>query len=186
MNHPMCRSENGYKIRMKVFRNATITLCMPGYFAYVLVVCPFFLRNYLFDIEFFAKKWFWKRKAWKISQGKNTAPWEIFHAFLSSIDFFSADFCRLRSTFHFEKFFQEYYLSVKQIGSRSGQMAWSRSKQFAKVISRRHQEIKSKGKNVLQRHSIFIVNVTSWRSQIIGKNIFFVFFKWIDLITWNC
>ena len=35
------------------------------------------------------------------------APWEIFHALLMSADFF-------------KNFFQEYHVSVKQIGSRSG------------------------------------------------------------------
>ena len=40
-----------------------------------------------------------------------------------------------------EKFFQEYHLSVKQIGSRSGPTfcrAWSGSNLFAKAMSRRH------------------------------------------------
>ena len=39
-------------------------------------------------------------------------PLGNFHAFFSLLNFFIADF--------FEKFFQEYHLSVKQIGSRSG------------------------------------------------------------------
>ena len=53
--------------------------------------------------------------------------------FLSSAEFFKINF--------FEKFFQECYQSVKQFGSRSGPtfcQAWSGSKLFAKVISRRH------------------------------------------------
>ena len=57
-------------------------------------------------------------------------------------------FCRSwffsKSSF-FEKFFQEYHLSVKQIGFRSGPTycrAWSGSKLFSKVISRRHWEIR--------------------------------------------
>ena len=57
-------------------------------------------------------------------------------------------FCRLLFFFKinfFEKFFQEYYLRVKQIGSRSGPtfcQAWSGSNLFAKVISRQHSEVK--------------------------------------------
>ena len=39
-----------------------------------------------------------------------------FHAFLSSVDFFKISF--------FEKLFQEYHLSVKQFGSRSGVTFW--------------------------------------------------------------
>ena len=42
---------------------------------------------------------------------------------------------------YFEKFFREYYQSVKQFGYRSGLTkcwAWSGSKLFAKVISSRH------------------------------------------------
>ena len=60
-------------------------------------------------------------------------PWEIFHAF-----------CHLQIIFKiniFEKFFQEYHLCVKQIGSRSGPTkcrAWSGSNLFAKAISRKH------------------------------------------------
>ena len=38
--------------------------------------------------------------------------WEIFNAFLSNAIFFKINF--------FEKFFQKYHPSVKQIGSRSG------------------------------------------------------------------
>ena len=41
----------------------------------------------------------------------------------------------------FTKFFQEYYQSVKQFGSRSGPTfcrGWSGSKLFAKVVCRRH------------------------------------------------
>ena len=37
---------------------------------------------------------------------------EIFHAFLSSVDFYQNHL--------FQKLFQEYHLSIKQIGSRSG------------------------------------------------------------------
>ena len=47
-------------------------------------------------------------------------PGKFFHAFLLSADFFKITF--------FEKFFQEYHQSVKQIGSNL----------FAKVISRQH------------------------------------------------
>ena len=42
----------------------------------------------------------------------NFCRWEIFHAFLSSAYFFQHQL--------FEKIFQKYHLSVKQIGSRSG------------------------------------------------------------------
>ena len=63
---------------------------------------------------------------------------------LSRLGNFSCFFCRLliffKSTF-FKKLFQEYHLSVKQLGSRSGLTccwAWSGSKLFAKVISRRY------------------------------------------------
>ena len=38
--------------------------------------------------------------------------WEIFHAFMSSADFFKINF--------WGNFFQEYHQSVKQFGSRSG------------------------------------------------------------------
>ena len=57
---------------------------------------------------------------------------------------FFMDFCRLLIFFKidfFKKFFQEYHQSVKQFGSRSGPTfcpAWSGSKLFVKVISRRH------------------------------------------------
>ena len=54
-------------------------------------------------------------------------------------------FCRLQIIFKinfFENFFQEHYWSVKLFGSRSGLtvsqcQAWSGSKLFAKIISRR-------------------------------------------------
>ena len=52
--------------------------------------------------------------------------------------------CRLLIFFKinfFKIFFQEYYQSVKQFGSRSGPKkcrSWSGSKLFAKVISRQH------------------------------------------------
>ena len=49
------------------------------------------------------------------------APWVIFHAFLSSADFFKINF--------FKKFFQEYHQSVKQFGSIL----------FAKSTSRRQR-----------------------------------------------
>ena len=47
-------------------------------------------------------------------------------------------FCKIN---FFEKFFQKYHLSVKQIGSRSGPtfcQAWSGSNLFAKAKNRRH------------------------------------------------
>ena len=53
--------------------------------------------------------------------------------FLSSADFFQINF--------FIKLFQEYHQSVKQFGSWSGLTfcrAWSGSKLFANIISRRH------------------------------------------------
>ena len=59
------------------------------------------------------------------------ACWVILHAFLS------VDFSNL-----FKNIFQEYHQSVKQFGSRSGPTkcrAWSGSKLFAKVISRRQK-----------------------------------------------
>ena len=94
------------------------------------------------------QKFFWKKlilkliRRWQKWIQNNPAcleltlfsPWEIFHAFLSSADFF-------QNQFFFEKFFQEYHQSVKQIESRSGPTlcwAWSGSTLFAKVISRGH------------------------------------------------
>ena len=61
------------------------------------------------------------------------AYWAILHAFMSSAEFLS------KSGF-LKKIFQECYKSVKQFGSRSGPTfgrAWSGSKLFSKVISRR-------------------------------------------------
>ena len=59
-------------------------------------------------------------------------------------------FCRLLIFFQkhlfFEKLFQEYCQSIKQFGSRSGPTfcrLWSKSKLFAKFISRRHWLAKS-------------------------------------------
>ena len=55
-----------------------------------------------------------------------------------------ACFCHLLISFKihfFEKLFKEYHQNFKQFGSRSGWTfcpAWSGSKLFAKVISRRH------------------------------------------------
>ena len=46
----------------------------------------------------------------------------------------------------FEKFFQEYHQSVKQLGTRPGPTfcrAWSESKQFAKIIGVQHQQVRS-------------------------------------------
>ena len=54
----------------------------------------------------------------------------FFMLLMSSADFFKINL--------FKKFFQEYYQSVKQFGSRSGPTdcrSWSGSKLFAKVIS---------------------------------------------------
>ena len=59
------------------------------------------------------------------------------------LGYFSWYFCRLQIFFKvclFEKFFNEHYQSVKQFGSRSGLTfcrAWSGSKLFAKIFSRR-------------------------------------------------
>ena len=57
--------------------------------------------------------------------------------------FFFFFFCFFfKLTFFFKKIVQEYHQSVKQFGSRSGSMfcwAWSGSKLFAKVISRRQK-----------------------------------------------
>ena len=58
----------------------------------------------------------------------------ILHALFLCCFFFKINF--------FEKLFQEHNQSVKQFGSRSGLtfcQAWSASKLFAKVISRRHK-----------------------------------------------
>ena len=60
-------------------------------------------------------------------------PCKIFHAFCHLLFFFKINF--------FKKYLQQYHLSVKQIGSRSGptlSLAWSGSKLFSKVSSRRH------------------------------------------------
>ena len=60
-------------------------------------------------------------------------PGNFFMLFCFLLIFFKFNF--------FEKFFQEYYQSVKQFGSRSDPTfcrAWSGSKLFAKVISRWH------------------------------------------------
>ena len=66
--------------------------------------------------------------------------WMLGHfCFLSYADFFSK--------LTFQKFIQEYDQSVKQFGSRSGPTicrAWSGSKLFAKMISRRHCQVKRK------------------------------------------
>ena len=109
------------------------------------------------------------------------APCEIFQAFLSSADFF-------------EKKFREYNLSVKQIGSRSGPTfcrAWSGSKLFSKVISRRHKEIKSQKlvKDVEVMHLKQIFNLTLARYFNLGhtdlghvRHILHCFIWWICLI----
>ena len=78
--------------------------------------------------------------------------------FLSSVDFFKINF--------FKIIFQEYHQSVKQFRSRSGptfRRAWSGSKLFAKVISRRKKSplvgkeltLKAPSKICSRRHSFF-------------------------------
>ena len=73
---------------------------------------------------------------------------------------FSQLFCRLLTFFKlnfFKKFFQEHYQSVKQFGSRSGPTlcwAWSGSKLFAKIISRR-QKSPLPGKELISHYPLF-------------------------------
>ena len=68
--------------------------------------------------------------------------WVILHAFLLSADFFKIKF--------FEKFFHEYNQRVKQFGFRSGPtfcQALSKSKLFAKVVSRQELKLGSAWQN---------------------------------------
>ena len=64
-------------------------------------------------------------------------------------------FCRLRIFFFFKQIFQEYHQSVKKFGPRFGPTicrAWSGSKLFAKVISRRQKSplARKESSNVVQ------------------------------------
>ena len=82
-----------------------------------------------------------KKRLFKLSLGI------IFMKFMSSADFF------LKINF-FEKFFQEYHQGVKQFVFRSGPTfcrAWSGSKGFAKVISRR-QKSPLAGKELIEHN----------------------------------
>ena len=77
-----------------------------------------YIQNHYNISDFISKRYF--MTAWshleilqRISPHELYVPWEIFHDFLLSADFF-------QNQFFSKKFFQKYHLSVKQIGSRSG------------------------------------------------------------------
>ena len=95
-------------------------------------------------------RWAKNHKGWAYARELHSVVWinSLPPAFFVACWFFS------KLTF-FEKLFQEYHLSVKQIGSRSGPMfcqALSGSKFFAKVMSRWHlsrQRVKQAAKFVM-------------------------------------
>ena len=108
---------------------------------------------------------------------KMTRKYETSPSTLWMLGNFARFFCRLLIFFKInfsKKFFQKYHQSIKQFGSRSGLtycQAWSGSKLFAKIISRRHKQVmswRSKTSKIDSQRTK--MNQNGWRTDKLQKS----------------